>query len=116
MTGRFNQAIGQESLPPLHVDLVELDDILGKHKTRDEHLKSFCDTLSVPVHRFTYEHLLTDRSAVLSQIFELLGVPSDSVSSALQKATNDDLREALENFDEVRTHYLGTEYEPMLGG
>ena len=30
------------------------------------------------------------------------------------KVTSDDLRESIENFDDLREHYVGTEYEAMF--
>ena len=32
----------------------------------------------------------------------------------VRKNTNDDLREAVSNFDELRSHYIGTPYEQMF--
>lgn len=63
----------------------------------------------------TYEALLSDTRAVLLEIFSFLGVDGhDDVSAKTVKVTNDDLRKAVANYDELVRRLTGTEYEQFL--
>jgi LPS sulfotransferase NodH len=61
-----------------------------------------------------YEDLQVDRERTLAKVFEFLGVPGHNVTSNLLKHTSDDLRDAVQNFDELKATLAGTPYETMF--
>ena len=67
------------------------------------------------VRRVRYEQLLSDESNLLKSIFAWLDVdPEVEVEAFTRKATDDDLRRALANYDELARAVDGTDLEPML--
>ena len=50
----------------------------------------------------------------LNRVFSFLEVEPRPVELSTLKITNDDLREVIVNFDELRAMYSGTQYEVMF--
>lgn len=113
-TNRYNLFDEADRLPPLHIDIDEFIWNLEQRGAWQEDLRQFLSRLDQPSLRVSYESLLRDESAVLEQVFAFLGVDPFPVSSDVLKNTSDNLRDAITNFEELRTHFVGTRYEPMF--
>jgi hypothetical protein len=88
--------------------------VLRQRETLDAELKEYVHSLRQPTLNLSYEDLLQDRNASLGQVFSFLGTAPLPVQGITLKNTRDNLREAVLNFNELRTRYVGTPYEPMF--
>ena len=70
--------------------------------------------LELPVLHLQYEQLLVEPQATIDRIFSFLGVQSVEFHSELKKNTSDNLRDVVENFDELKERYVGTQFEHMF--
>ena len=114
LTDRWNRRPGDDELPPVTIDIAEFDEALARVQEHQDDIEAWAATLSRPVLRVTYEQLLADGQATFDQVCEFLGVGARPLQGRTEKATKDDLRDALENFDELRAHYAGTAFAPMF--
>ncbi len=104
----------EDRLPPATIDLTWFSGSLEEIEEEKRELESYVRDLGVPMLSLYYEDLLVDRQATLERVFSFLGVRFEPVWGRCNKNTNDDLREAVSNFDELRSHYVGTPYEQMF--
>jgi hypothetical protein len=61
-----------------------------------------------------YEDLVLHRQRALKEVCRFLRLRYRPLTSPLEKNTSDGLREAVANFDELRSRYVGTRYEAMF--
>jgi hypothetical protein len=61
-----------------------------------------------------YEDLLRGRRESLRRVLDFLKVRPVNLDGATLKHTNDDLRQAVVNFEDLRRLYAGTRYAPMF--
>jgi LPS sulfotransferase NodH len=101
-------------LPPIFVDPAHFEKRLQGRIERERELAEFIARLGLPVYEIEYDDLLRNEQAVLKGVFDLLGVKNLPTKSSLKKATSDELREAIVNYDELRSHFRGTPYESMF--
>jgi LPS sulfotransferase NodH len=101
-------------LPPIFIDAAHFEELLQGRIERERDLAEFIARLGLPVYEIEYDDLLRNEQAVLKGVFDLLGVKNLPTKSPLKKATSDDLREAIVNYDELRCHFRGTPYESMF--
>lgn len=113
-TGDWNLYADGGSLPPLEIDPEQFDEWLQVREQQREEIEAYAEALSLSTLRLTYEELLLDEDALFATVFDFLGVEPRKVEGEARKATSDDLREALANFEELRARYEGTRYEPMF--
>ena len=113
-TGNWNLYDKSDRRPPLAVDPDHFAELLQEREELDDALHTYVERLDLPTLSVCYEDLLQDRDNILQTIFAFLGVRPYPVEETTMKHTKDDLREALENFDELRALYEGTEYERMF--
>lgn len=99
---------------PLEVDLDQFAQYLQERIEADQKLDDFVSRLELPTFKIIYEDLLVDRDAVITKVFDFLRVKHFPVEGKSIKATSDDLRQAVKNFDELRACYTGTIYAPMF--
>ncbi|WP_339338462.1 sulfotransferase [uncultured Oceanicoccus sp.] len=64
--------------------------------------------------RVTYEDFMKSRDEQISKIVDFLGIEKEEISSDLVKLTSDDLSEVLENYEDVKSKLLGTQYEALI--
>jgi LPS sulfotransferase NodH len=96
------------------IDPVEFEELLKNRETRDRETEDFVGNLRLPTLRLYYEDMLQDEDAFLEQIFSFLDIPPKPLEGRTLKITSDDLRKVIDNFDQVRTNYVGTQYESMF--
>jgi LPS sulfotransferase NodH len=101
-------------LGPIHVDPDEFATKLRTSQARQAATAAYADALGLPVLRVDYRELLVEAPATFRRVFEHLGVTPIDVQGSTFKLTSDDLRASIENFDELRGRYAGTEYEAMF--
>lgn len=113
-SGKWNRDQGIEATGPSVVDPDELDKILEHVAIEDGLVTDYVEQVGLPSLRIAYEDLLTQPDAIFRETLSFLGVPHATLTANTLKNTSDDLREAIANFAEVRSHYAGTRYEPMF--
>jgi LPS sulfotransferase NodH len=113
-TGYWNLWNEENRLPPATIDVAKFDRRLEQVEKGKRALESYAENMELPTLWLYYEDLLVDRRATLERVFSFLGVRFEPVQGGTIKNTSDDLREALSNFDELRSHYIGTPYEHMF--
>jgi LPS sulfotransferase NodH len=101
-------------LGPIRLDPDEFATKLRTSRARQEANAAYAEGLGLPVLRIDYRELLVAAPETFRRVFEHLGVEPVEVAGSTFKLTNDDLRASVENFDELRAAYEGTEYEPMF--
>ncbi len=113
-TGTWNRSSGDRPIGPTVVDPDEFATKLERNRARKEALVDYASQLGLPMLRIDYSDLLVRPTATLAGVFEHIGVDPRAVGASTVKNTSDDLRESVENFDELRARYVGTEYEAMF--
>lgn len=113
-TGMWNLYDESRRLPPFEVDFAEFEEALRNRERTDRESADYVSSLGLPTLSITYEEMLQDINAVLARTFEFLNVPPLPVKPSTFKATSDDLREVITNFDALRARYAGAEYEAMF--
>ena len=113
-SGNWNLLSEKTRLSPLEVDLDEFERLLHEREGLDRELETYVDRLGLPVLRLFYEDLLQDDMAFVGRTLKFLGCDDEPRPGATLKNTGDDLREAIVNFDALRSRYAGTSYEPMF--
>jgi hypothetical protein len=113
-TGYWNLYKTEDRLPPATIDVAEFDRKLEQVEEEKRELETYANNLDLPTLFLYYEDMLVDQRAILDRVFSFLGVRFEPTQSKCHKNTNDDLREAVSNFDELRSHYVGTPYEQMF--
>ena len=113
-TGMWGLYDENNKLPPLTVDLDEFDEFLRHREKMDNELADYVDSLHLETLPLYYEDLTTNQSGFLDRVFDFLGVEPHTVQGSTLKITSDNLSEALSNFDELRSRYVGTQYEEMF--
>lgn len=113
-TGRYNLFDEADRLPPQHVDPEELRNNLLRREQWQEDLRAFLEQHALPTLHITYEALLADEPSIVRDVLQFLGVRPARLRSPVLKATSDNLREAVLNFDELVASFAGTRYEAMF--
>jgi LPS sulfotransferase NodH len=113
-TGDWNLYKGEDRIPPASIDVVQFSNWLKRAEERNRKLVGYVQGLELPTFSLYYEDLLVNEQATLEQVCSFLDVEFEAIKGGCIKNTSDDLREAVVNFDELRSHYIGTPYEPMF--
>ena len=113
-SGYWNLYKESDRLPPLEIDPDQFDLFLQERIEADRALDEFVNRLNLPTLKIVYEELLVDREAVLQKVFPFLRVKPCELEGKSLKATSDDLREVVLNFEELRTRYAGSIYSAMF--
>jgi hypothetical protein len=80
----------------------------------DQRLRDYVQRLDRPALELSYEDLAERHDETLDRALSFLGVPPRPCRGRTLKATRDDLRAVIANFEELRGCVAGTEYEAML--
>lgn len=113
----FDEVVAAElkELPMLSIRPHELKKRLISLKANYKILDDMRDKMGESLVLY-YEDALMDRQAFFDKIFYELGVPSVDVTDTdeTKKITSDNLRDVIENYDELMTFFAGSEYESQL--
>ena len=114
VTNSYNLYKEDNRLLPSPIDINDFDWELKYREKLDSKLEIYVKNLKLPAQTLYYEDLLIDEFRTLQRTYDFLGVPFKLTKGKCIKNTRDDLREAIINFDELRSHYIGTPYENMF--
>jgi LPS sulfotransferase NodH len=113
-SGNWNLYKDADRMPAMEIDPDQFAEYLAEREAADDELQAYVDQLNLPTLKIVYEELLVDKQGVLDKIFAFLNIPSKPVQEKTLKNTSDDLRDAVLNFDQLRSQYAGTIYESMF--
>ncbi len=113
-SGHWNIYDDRLSLPPANIDPEQFHSMLRAVEEEMQREATFIGKLDVPMLDLSYEDLLLDKDDFFGRIYAFLNVNSCPPSERVFKATSDDLRDALSNFDQLLSHYAGSEHEKMF--
>jgi hypothetical protein len=113
-TGDWNLYREQDRLVALTIDPAEFKTRLQQVEKRYRMLREYVMLLELPTLSLYYEDLLADKRNTIDLALSFLGVQIKPVEGKAIKNTSDDLRQAIGNFDELRSLYIGTAYEAMF--
>jgi LPS sulfotransferase NodH len=114
MTGEWNQYPPASALEPFEIELEKFDRRLGLVLHGKARLEAYVHSLKLPLLQVCYEDLLTSQQRTVGRVCEFLEVEPMSLQGRCVKATNDDLRKVVANFDALHRLYEGTHYQQML--
>jgi hypothetical protein len=114
VSGNWNLLNESTRQPAFVVDPSEFDALLQTREKLDRDLEQYVEQLQLPTLRLFYEDLLLDEQAFVGTVLSFLGSRNQPLKPVTLKNTGDDLRQAVLNFDELRTQYAGTRYEAMF--
>jgi hypothetical protein len=101
-------------LLPATIDPPWFSETLLRLEQEKLELEDYVKNLKLPTLSLFYEDLLVSHQTSLERIFSFLGVRYEPVEGQSIKNTSDDLRQAISNFGELRSYYIGTSYEQMF--
>jgi len=113
-SGNWNLLSESTRQPAFVVDPAEFDSLLQEREQLDRDLVQYTERLHLPTLELFYEDLLVDEQTFVAQALNFLDIRHRPLPGATLKNTGDDLRQAILNFDELRTRYAGTDYESMF--
>jgi hypothetical protein len=114
ITGDWNLYNDKDRLPPVPIDSTVFSEYLKGVEKADRENAEYVQQLGLPTLALYYEDLLVKYPATLAKVLAFLDVSFRVVEGQALKTTNDDLRKAIANFVELRSHYVGTPYERMF--
>jgi len=113
-TGMYGLFKETDRLPSFSVDFEEFEAALQLREKSDLELEAYVNQLQSPKLILSYEELLKNQDVFLQRVFSFLEVEIRPVTGKTLKITSDDLRDVIDNFDDLRARYRGTQYEPMF--
>jgi LPS sulfotransferase NodH len=113
-TGDWNQYPPTAALEPFEIDVKKFHRRLGLVLHGKARLESYARSLELPLMPISYEEILTNREKTICRVCDFLGVEPMALKGQCVKATNDDLRRVVANFDALHRRYEGTHYQRML--
>lgn len=113
-TGDWNLYDSEHQPTALTLEVQKFDTWLKRIESRLNEEEEFVDRLRLPTLTLYYEDFLMDSPGLFKRAFAFLGVGDLPVQGKALKATSDNLRHAIANFDELRSHYSSTFYGPMF--
>lgn len=113
-SGNWNLLKESDRLKPFSVDIDEFEQLLKERQEWDREVDDFANRLKLPKMTLYYEDLLQDEKLFKERVFDFIGVRHLPVQGKTIKNTQDDLRRAILNFNQLRSRFAGTIYEPMF--
>ena len=114
LTGKWNLYNQEERVEKIRIDVDRFKSWLSHSELEKERLLNYVKTLKLPTLYLEYEDLLLEQTATFDRIFQFIGVESQKLQANCVKHTNDNLREEIENFEELYSHYINTPYQAMF--
>lgn len=96
------------------LDLERFAEQLRWREQIEQWLAGYVNMLNLPTLTMYYEDLLVDEGPFFSRLYEFLGVPFADTKGKTFKNTPNDLRDVIENYDQLLARYKYTIYEPMI--
>ena len=112
--GVWNRGRDTPQLGPSHIDPGELSRVLDEVVRHSEELARFVSDIGLPGQTVRYEDLLRDPDTAIGSVQDGLGLQRAPLVGSTRKTTDDRLERIISNYDEVRGHLLGTEFERFL--
>ena len=113
-SGNWNLLNESTRLPAFEVNPEEFEQLLKEREELDQDLATYVGQLERPTLRLVYEDLLDSPEDFVGRVVKFLTGATQASSGATLKNTQDDLRKAIVNFDQLRARYAGTPYESMF--
>ena len=113
-SGNWNFLQETDRQSAMQVDLDEFDNLLMVREKWDADLVQYVKLVDLPTLQLYYEDILENENHFIQKTFEFLDVASKPVQGKTLKHTSDDLRDVILNYDELRSKYKNTPYEPMF--
>ena len=113
-TGDWNLYDERSRQAPITIDARAFAERLAATEGRHDALLSYAGGLGVPTLELYYEELLGNEQAVFDRVCRFLSVPYRPLAGNTRKHTSDDLRDAVVNFEALRSAYVGTPFEAMF--
>ena len=113
-TRNWNLYKEEERIVPVHIDVELFQNWLGNVEKTNQELVRFVEKLPLPKLSLYYEAILLNDQEIFQRVCSFLGVKFQTLQGGCIKHTSDDLREAVANFEELRSAYVGTRYEQMF--
>lgn len=113
-SGKWNLYKESDRMPPMEIDPHQFDQFLEERRLADLELDNFIAGLDLPKIKVEYEDLLVNRDFVMNKLFAFIDVPPQPLQGKTLKNTQDNLREVVLNFDDLRGHYTDSVYEVMF--
>jgi LPS sulfotransferase NodH len=114
VSGNWNLLNETDRMPAFPVNLEEFERLLQERLEWDRELEDYVESLKLPSLPLYYEDMLINEDEFIRRVFEFMGVRYLAIKGKTLKNTQDNLRDAIVNFDELRRKYAGTPYEPMF--
>ena len=113
--GQWNLKVGETSLPPMRLERTTLMDCIKTCEEKEAELRSFVAKLDLTQIVLDYDDLREHPEREMDRVLQFLEAPPSPLESDVKKNTNDNLAEAIENFDETKLWLNGTAYDAMIG-
>ena len=116
-TGLYNlRADEHEHLMPSRsaIAVQEFDRVLRWIGSSNSQLECFVASLQQPVLGVSYEELIGDTKGCVARVCDYLVVPKHDFRVPTLKVSNDDLRDCIENYDELRAAYASSTIAAMF--
>lgn len=113
-SGNWNLYDENDRQPPVNIPPSEFQKQLEEREAANQSLEEYVSKLQLPTLKLVYEDLLIDRDSALNRVFSFLKVKHEALQAKTLKHTRDNLREVIENFDELRAIYTTTQYGSMF--
>lgn len=116
LTARVRGFHSREKVAQVRIE-VPASDLLQRLEGIEADSRAWADTFADghPYLAVTYEGFVAERERALAEVCEFLDVPVETPESHLRKMTSDNLRDVIENYDEVLERLRGTRWESCLG-
>lgn len=113
-TGDWNLYRKEDRPGPLQIDVPQFNKWLSGLDAAREQLEQYARSLQLDLLTLHYEDLFYQGESTFARIFDFLGVEAHPLQAECMKNTSDDLRDVVENYDELRSQFTATKYEEMF--
>lgn len=115
-TDCYNLYRTQDRLPASVISIANFDAILRYREDLDQKLQAYIGHIPLPTLQIYYEDLLVNEQLFFANICRFLRVECSAARSRSLKNTSDNLRDVIVNYEELASHYKGTQYDSMFKG
>jgi hypothetical protein len=113
-TSNWNAYRPEDRVTTAQISLDAFEYHLYQTEILDGELIRYVTDLQRPTLSLYYEDLLKDKDDVVRRTLTFLDAPIRLLQGSSIKNTEDDLRQAIRNFDELKARLTGTKYEWMI--